>query len=260
MSVKVKENLAVPNVNSGDKSNGVLMRCQYSDLVLLNFEVDPESLKPHVPNGLKLALYNDSCFVSLVAKRISKVNYGGFILPMMPFVHMGLRIYVRRQVGSTVRHGIYYLQEYVQRKSVASVLNWFFQSTPKVMKMKSENTGFHEADPAVMPNAMYRWQINEQWNRVRVTGHSLLNTAAKETKEQFVLDCRNMYYLRKNELCECFSEHPPWVIWGAASGSFDCDTEALFGRDFVKPLRRRPASVFLARGSDVSIYRPTVIN
>ena len=244
---------------AGDKSNGVLMKVHFSDLLLLNFEISEDVVRPHIPAALDLARYNDNCFVSLVAKRVSKVTYGRFILPLLPYCALGLRVCVQRKVDNQMRMGIFYLQEYVQRKSAAMVSNWFYQVAPKVMRVVSENSGFHESDPAVMPSATYRWKIQDRWNKVRVSGHSRLPDTEKLTKEKFVLGCRNLYYRRKNELCECFTEHPHWITWGAASGSFDCDTETLFGREFVKPLKRRPASVFLAKGSEVTVFRPSIV-
>ena len=238
---------------------GVLMRANYTDILLLNFEIDPEAFKSYLPPGLSIAKYNDTAFVSLIAMKTRRLSYGNFILPMASYPSLGLRFYVERIVDGQPRKGVYYIRNYVSRKSVAAVHNWLFQSAPHVMKIKAESSGFHENDSAVMPSASYQWEVNSCPNRVRVSGHSILRIGTKHTKEKFVLDFHYLYYQRNNELVECYADHPPWVTWGAASGTFDVDVEALFGRDFVKPLKRRAASVFLARGSDVVIHRPVAV-
>ncbi len=239
---------------------GVLVRANYTDILLLNFEIDPEAFDSYLPPGLTIAKYNDTAFASLIAMKTRRLTYGNFILPMAAYPSLGLRFYVERVVDGKVRKGVFYIRNYVSRRSVAVVHHWLFQSSPHVMKIKAESSGFHENDSAIMPSACYRWEANSCPNRVKVTGHSIMHIGTKNTKEKFVLDFHYMYYMRNNELMECYAEHPPWMTWGAASGSFDVDVEALFGRDFVKPLKRRAASVFLARGSDVVIHRPVVVS
>jgi hypothetical protein len=234
----------------------VLLQTHFKELLLLNFEIDPKILENHLPRGLNIAYYNDAAFVSLIAMQNSKVNYKGFTFPISSFPTLGLRFYVERKTKQGVNKGVYYIRQYVPRKSLAIIQNWLYQSMPRVMKIKCANTGFNENDSAVMPVAQYDWYAKDNWNHVKVTGHSILRIGEKETKEKFVLDHHHLYYYRKNILCESYAEHPAWVTWGAASGNFDCDSESLFGREFVKPLKRRPASVFLARGSDVTVYRP----
>ena len=49
-------------------------------------------------------------------------------------------------------------------------------------------------------------------------------------------------------------EHPPWRVWQASSATYDCDVEAIYGREFV-PFLRDPASFFVADGSSVVVRR-----
>jgi hypothetical protein len=50
-------------------------------------------------------------------------------------------------------------------------------------------------------------------------------------------------------------EHPHWRIWQTQEALFDCDVEALYGRQFSESLGAKPSSAFLAEGSQVIVYR-----
>ena len=53
--------------------------------------------------------------------------------------------------------------------------------------------------------------------------------------------------------------HPRWRIWNAYDARFVGDAASLYGNEFVPSLKGVPTSAFLAEGSEVSVYRGTLL-
>ena len=53
-------------------------------------------------------------------------------------------------------------------------------------------------------------------------------------------------------------EHPRWRVFEAGAARLDCDVAGLYGDQFVEFLRK-PASAFLADGSEVTVHKGTLL-
>lgn len=124
------------------------------------------------------------------------------------------------------------------------------------MKMKWNNEGFKAGGT---PQVEYQWKVDDHWNKLRVRARSRIKNTGKDTKVGFVLDHPTQYVSNDRKTLEYKVERPKWNVWDAAQANFTCDVQHLFGKEFVHALAKRPASVFLTNGSDVSISRPTEI-
>jgi hypothetical protein len=49
--------------------------------------------------------------------------------------------------------------------------------------------------------------------------------------------------------------HPPWLVAPAVHAELDCDVGKVYGEEFSQFLPPRPASAFLAEGSEVAVSR-----
>lgn len=238
-----------------------LMKAKFTELVALNFQIDPEILKPRLPKGLELNFYRDETYVSLVAMMLRNVKFYGFPIPVAHAIgEFNLRFYVRRKVSDTeTRHGSCFIKDYVSSRTGAWGLSKVFQAEFCRIKMNCAQQGFSNDDDAA-PKVDYRWEVSkDHWNRIRVSARERVKRTGPETKVGFVLNHSNIYSRRNRETLEYPVVRPRWQIWNAGHANFTCDVKKLFGPEFVKPLARRPASVFVANGSDVIIYRPNVI-
>jgi hypothetical protein len=54
-------------------------------------------------------------------------------------------------------------------------------------------------------------------------------------------------------------ERSPWRLWKAEQAELVCDAASIYGPEFEESLKGPPASAFLAEGSDVVVYRGSVI-
>ena len=255
----VKE-VSMPDAKPTSTPGKKLITAKFSELVAVNFQIDPKILEPRVPRGLELDFFHDETYVSLVAMMLRDVRVWGIPIHIATGVEkFNLRFYVRRRLGDEIRRGSCFIKDYVSSGSAAWILGSLYKSDFHKMKMKHDNSGFDGLADSV-PSADYSWKVNDNWNRLRVKGLNRIQNTGRDTKHGFFLDHDYEYAQRKGKTLEYSSSRPKWTIWNAAQASFQCDVKQLFGLEFAKALGRRPASVFLSRGSDVTTYRPATIN
>jgi hypothetical protein len=82
----------------------------------------------------------------------------------------------------------------------------------------------------------------------------------KDSAEEFIFE----HYVGFNKLSANRSvmyelEHPRWQVYPVREYRLNCDFEKLYGKEFAPYLTATPHSVFLAKGSEVSVNRPRVL-
>jgi uncharacterized protein YqjF (DUF2071 family) len=246
-----------PPADSEPIQQKVLAKAAFTELVAVNFQVPPALLTRLVPKGLELDYYNNETYVSLVCMVMRKVGFMGIPLARR-FIELSLRFYVRHPSDPENRKGTCFIKNYVSSPTAAWILSNRFESEYHKMKMKCKNRGF-KGDSSV-PEVEYQWKVDDHWNKLRILARSRIKNTGTKTKVGFILDHSTHYQSKGKKTLEYQVVRPKWTIWDAAQANFTCDVERLFGKSFVNALARRPASVFVTRGSDVTIYRPTEIN
>jgi len=228
---------------------------RFSEMVLINFEVDARLLKKIVPKGLEPDLYHGAGHISLVAKKIRNLKCRGFPLSR-DFASVGLQLYVREPYRDGYRFGTFFLKHYVQRSVAAWMMGRLTNSEVLQMPMKVKNSKLPVNRP---PDIEYQWKIRDRWNDIRIRGRSRVKDIRKDSKIEFILRHSDRYVVNEKGVWRSKLQTPGWVIWDVAQAKFDCDVEYLFGEEFVKPMSRRPASVFLSRGNEVSLSKPELV-
>ncbi|MDB4777923.1 DUF2071 domain-containing protein [bacterium] len=239
----------------------LLMQANWSEIVSVNFQIDPAILEPRVPQGLELDFHNNETYISLIALRLNYVKMRGFPLPICRgFEGIGLRFYVKRKVGPRYVTGTCLIKDYVSSAIGAWVLSSLFKIKSSKVKLKRESSGFNSPDESVVPQVQYQWSIGDSQNKLKVKGRARMKKTGSDTKVGFILGHNNTYTERDSQAFEHRVERPPWTVWDAAQASFECNTKQMFGQEFVKTLARRPSSVFVSEGSPVTVFRPAVIS
>lgn len=231
----------------------VLLNCSFTELLAVNFQIDSSLLLEYVPKGLELDFYNSETYVSLIGMVVRKV--GLFGLPRS-FNELSLRFYVRRKTKDGFRKGTCFLRNYVSSSTGAWILGNHFNRKFSKLKIKNKNTGFRGEG---VPQVDFQWNVGDHANRLRVRARNPIKNDGPDTKVGFIISHSNHYESAGGQTLEYRTKRPNWTVWDAAQANFTCDVKNLFGHEFVKPLARRPASVFVTAGSDVTIYKPTEI-
>lgn len=237
------------------------MKANWTEIVSVNFQIDPSILQPRVPKGLELDFHNDETFISLIALRLNYVKMGSFPMPICRgFEGIGLRFYVKRQVGPRYLTGTCLIKDYVSTAMGAWILSSVFKIKSAKAKIKRTSSGFFSPGEADVPQVEYKWSIGDVQNKIKVKARARMKKTGPDTKVGFILGHNNTYNYRDSQAFEHRVQRPPWVVWDAAQASFECNTKQMFGQEFVKTLSRRPSSVFVAEGSPVTFFRPTAIS
>jgi uncharacterized protein YqjF (DUF2071 family) len=233
------------------------MKAQFADLVAVNFHVDEKILQPLVPPGLELDNFNGEAYVSLVAMMLKGAKVWGLPFSIVPSsAELSLRFYVKHTHADGVEKGTCLIKDYVAGSTAAWFLESQFQSTFSKLKMKQTASGFAKGET---PEVEYQWKVDERWNKLRVRARSRIKKTSEGTKVGFILDHFNYYGRHNGRTLAYRVERPRWDVWDAAQANFTCDVQRLFGKSFVRPLAKRPASVFVTSGSPVTIFKPVVI-
>ena len=233
-----------------------LMKVAIQEVVAVNFLVPPDILKKHIPKGLELDYFGGETYVSLNCMVVRKLGLMG--IPLAPSCsYLNLRFYVRRTDDPLRRRGSCSIRNYVSSSTAAWLLGSRLEGSFEKMKIKNQNSGF--LAKTSIPEAQYQWKVGDHWNKLRTRGRSPVKNTGLKTNIGFILDHANIYKTIKGKTHEFQVQHPQWRIWSVAQANFTCDVERLFGKPFVKPLARRPSSVFISPGSDVTFFKPQQI-
>ncbi len=245
-------NAAAPSLG---RLPAVFLSAEWRWLAMVNYEVDPALLRPHVPAGTELDTFEGRTCVSMVGFRFLQTRVFGLRFPFHTnFDEVNLRFYVRRQVpgDDQPRRGTVFIKEIVPRRIIAT-LAWLIYNEPYI----TCPMGHRVEHGASALEAEYRWKYADRWQTLGVTAAGGEPSAiAAGSEEEFITEHYWGYNRqRSGETLEYGVEHPRWRVWRATAHRFDCDVGALYGEGFAPFLRAEPSSAFLVEGSSVQVRR-----
>lgn len=235
------------------------LTAEWRHLVMLSWEVAPAVLRPLVPAGTTLDLWQGRALVSVVGFRFLRTRVLGVPVPFhRDFDEVNLRFYVRRDLpDGSVRRGVTFVRELVPRAAIALVARLAYAEPYLAVPMRSTTP----ADPATdAPGRLaYEWRLGrtEAWQRVAATAVGAPRVPGADDEARFVTEHYWGYTpQRDGGTVEYQVAHPPWRVWDVAGAELVADVARLYGPAFVSALAAPPSSAFVADGSPVTVYRP----
>lgn len=211
----------------------------WSDLLFMHWQVPARLLRPHVPAGLDLDIWDGSPWVSLVAFRLDQVRHSR--LPSLGLVaniiELNLRAYVRRQ-GEPA---IYFLSIHADRR-LAVALAQVLTPLPYVrarMLYERDCTGYRFqstrlAAPAVPLHL-----------EACFSPHSVAFEAPAGSQAEWLLERYGLYAVTpRGNLLRTVVQHPPWQVKDV---SLRLSTNTI-GNPFNLPLSRAPDAAHFSPG------------
>lgn len=227
------------------------LKAKWQHLVMLNYEVDRALLEPLVPQGTVLDTYQGKAYVSLVGFLFLDTRVMGVPVPFhQDFEEVNLRFYVRRFSGDDWRRGVVFLKEIVPKAAIAATARLAYNERYVCHPMR------HEVSMGPKGGAVaFEFEVNGRWNRICARAEGVPRAVVPGTLDEFITEHYWGYTAQRDGgTLEYRVEHPSWKVWSAVESVFDCDVAAVYGDAFVEPLSRRPASAFIADGSDVTVH------
>jgi len=229
------------------------LTAEWKHLAMLNYEIEPSAIAPHVPAGTELDLWNGKALVSVVGFQFLKARVFGIPIPLhRDFQEVNLRFYVRRRAEDGWRRGVVFIKEIVPRMAIALVARKLYNEPYLALPMAH---CLEEASGAVK-SAEYSWHFGGRRHGLKLTTRGKAQLLTKGSEAEFITEHYWGYNAQRDgSTLEYRVEHPCWRVYDVADAKLDCDVAGLYGEQFQESLNGKPSSAFLAEGSAVTVYQ-----
>lgn len=233
----------------------VFLSAKWEYLAMFNYEVNPAILEKHVPPGTAVDLFNGKALVSIVGFLFNDTKVLGVKWPChINFEEANLRYYVKRYDGNQWKRGVGFVSEIVPLPIVSTMANLLYNEHYSTAKM-----GHKILETNEKIDIEYTWQkIGQHKNILNISASSVSQAIENGSEEEFIFEHYFGYNkLSNTRIIEYAVNHPRWEVFPVIDYTIDCDIENLYGKEFVPfIINRKPHSVFLAKGSTVTVHKP----
>jgi hypothetical protein len=223
------------------------LTAQWRNLILANFAVPEDLLRPLLPPGCALDFREGQCWASLVGfqfldTRVLGVGWPGF----RNFPEWNLRFYVSHEG----RRGVCFVREFVPQWTVATMARLIYNEPYRAARM-SMATG---ESPGVM-TAGYNVKWGGRVHSLRAVGDKpAVRPPADSVEHWFKEHSWGFGTSRRGRLIRYEVNHPEWDVYPLHEFEFDVDWAVMYGPAWAPMNGVQPASVVFAVGSDVRVY------
>ena len=228
----------------------IFLKANWENIIMANYEIDPKILKPFMPKGVELDLYNGKAYVSLVGFMFKKTKLFNIPIPYFgTFEEINLRFYVIRKDENQIKRGVVFINETIPYPIVAWVANKLYKEHYTVVPTRHSITNDFKSK-----KVKFEWKINNSWNSINVEASNKSHNMKTGTLEKFIYEHYFGYTkINENNTEEYRLQHPSWKINSVLETKIDCDFEAMYGKAFSVLNDTKPEAVFIAEGSSVKI-------
>ncbi|MFL6374144.1 MAG: YqjF family protein [Pyrinomonadaceae bacterium] len=224
------------------------LTARWQDLIMANYEVDPEVLSSRVPAGTELDLFEGRCFVSLVGFMFLDTRVLGIPVPWhVNFEEVNLRFYIKRETEDEVRRAVCFVKEIVPRYAIATVARVLYGEPYECWRM-----GNFRSEEQVS----YDWSRDGMSNRMSVHVEDSQGVPEPNSEGEFIIEHYWGYTDRgRGRVDEYKVEHPKWELFSVDNPRIDVDFGTTYGEEFAFLSLAHPHSILLAKGSEIAVYK-----
>ena len=230
------------------------LTADWRHLALVNYEVDPEVLMPHLPKGTDLDSFGGRHFVSLVGFLFLDTHVLG--LPALfhrNFEEVNLRFYVRRRVGEESRFGVVFIREMVSLPLVSEIARLTYNEPYRTVPTQHHIVQTN----GTLQSVEYLFGGPREQCRLALHVDGAAQEMAGGSDEEFLSD-RQWGYTRQRDggTIEYRVEHARWRVWPAARWELEGPLGEFYDEPFAAILSGVPTSAFVSDGSAVKVLFP----
>ena len=228
----------------------IFLKANWEHIIMANYVIQPEILKPFLPNGVELDLFNCKCYISLVGFMFKNTKLFNIPIPYLgTFEEINLRFYVTRKEGNTIKRGVVFINETIPYPIVAWVANKLYKEHYTVVPTKHEILKKEN-----IQKIKFDWLLDKKWNSIEVVAKNDANRMQNNSLEKFIYE----HYYGYTKVSETKTEeyklqHPSWKTYQVTENTIICDFEAMYGKSFSVLNQTQPEAVFMAEGSAVGV-------
>jgi uncharacterized protein YqjF (DUF2071 family) len=216
---------------------------------MVNYFIDPQILKHLIPNKTELDFWNGRCYVSLVGFMFLNTRLKGIAIPFHSnFEEVNLRFYVRYKEREEWKRGVVFIKEIVPKLALSIIANLVYGEKYETMRMDH-----------VWDRSHNRLKIEYSWKKkgthaVSVLADSTAIDMHAGSEEEFITEHFWGYTkINENATSEYQVEHPRWKVYPVTEYTIDVDFGLIYGPEFAFLNTEKPASAFLAEGSEIIV-------
>lgn len=245
--------MSEPPAKSDGPKRSVFLSARWSQLLMVNFVIDPGLLRGYVPRGTELDEHGGRCFVSIVGFLFEDTRLAGWRIPgYQCFEEVNLRFYVRRPMPDGDRRGVVFIKEIVPHRITAWMARWFYNENYVAHPMQHQLDGPEHTSRRVE----YRWQDKQPWNTIAATIQGDPRPSQPGSETEFITEHYWGYVTQRDGRCvEYAVEHPRWRVFDPIEVTLDVDFSTTYGSVWAEALSEPPHSTFVAEGSPVVVRR-----
>lgn len=228
-------------------STAPFLTAEWRDLLILNYEVAPDRLRPYLPAGTALDLFEGKALVSFVGFRFLRTRVRGLAIPgHIDFDEMNLRFYVTRTLpDGSVRRGVAFLGEIVPRRAIAWVARVIYGEPYQRRAMR------HRLDDGLA----YECRVGGEWQGLRGRAVGPARLATEDPAAAFITEHYWGYTRRSATHTDEYEvRHPVWRVRDALDVACTLDLAAVHGRALDGLIRPVVHSALVAEGSAVTVH------
>lgn len=236
----------------------LFLKANWENIIMANYEIDPQLLIPFLPKGVELDLFNGKCYASLVGFMFKNTKLFNVPIPFFGnFEEINLRFYVKRKEGTTLKRGVVFINETIPYRIVAWVANKLYNEHYTVVPTKHEIIKEKSSK-----KVKFEWLLNQKWNSITVTTSNTSKKMKPNSLESFIYEHYYGYTkIADNKTEEYKLQHPSWKTSEVFDYKIECDFETMYGKSFSVLNQTEPETVFIADGSAVGIeWKRTQLN
>jgi uncharacterized protein len=228
----------------------IFLKAKWENIIMANYPVAAAVLKPYLPKGVALDLYNGKAYVSLVGFMFKDTSLFNIPIPRLgTFEEINLRFYVTRKEGITIKRGVVFINETIPYKAVAWVANKLYKEHYTAVPTKHS---WHINNE--IKDINYQWKLNNEWNNIQVCALNKSDSIIKESFEEYIFE----HYFGYTKINENVTEeykitHPRWKINKVITKEVNCNFSEMYGAAFKHLSTVEPDSVFIAEGSSIEV-------
>ena len=226
------------------------LKAEWKNLALFNYEVDAEILEKYIPAGTEIDVWNNKCYVSLVGFMFKNTKVLGIKVPFhRDFEEVNLRFYVKRFENGEWKRGVVFIKEIVPKKAITFIANTLYQEHYETQKMRHEII-----ENSNSTTFIYQWKNDKKWNTIQLETSTNPEAIKVDSEAEFITEHYFGYTkINENKTFEYEVQHPRWEQFEVLNHKIDIDFQKTYGEDFYFLQNTKPTSVFLAKGSKISV-------
>ncbi len=233
------------------------LKAEWRKLALANYAIPPTKLKPYLPMGTELDLWQGNCYVSLVGFKFVNTRVLGIKVPFhVNFEEVNLRFYVKRYEAGEWKRGVVFIKEIVPKAAITFVANTLYKENYETLPMK------HLWDENKEEQIVaYEWLKNKKWNKFSIRAAKASTTISPASETEFITEHYWGYAKINNKKTNEYEvTHPKWNTYEVLDYEIDVDFSAVYGPSFAFLNNQQPTSVMLAEGSEITVENKRTIN